>query len=127
MRFLNILNDNVVFLATNDILVKKNQLCDKPDDFLVVVATSMFLLFAALKVHDEDTTLLETWYMKDTNVLPATYRLQPISSILHHYNDKASSCICLWVVDLYHGCIYCHLKNLHCGLFILNVCVTVKV
>ena len=72
----------------------------------------MFLLFAALKVHDEDTALLETWYMKDTNVLPAMYRLQPISSILHHYNDKASFWICLGVVDLKSCCICCHIESL---------------
>jgi len=45
----------------------------------------------ALLGQSHDVTQLDMWFKKDTNVLPAVYTLQPISSILKHFKDKVSS------------------------------------
>ena len=39
---------------------------------------------------DNDIALLDRWYRKDDNAIPAVYLLQPISSILRNFNNKVS-------------------------------------
>ena len=53
-----------------------------------IVASEFVMLREALLAMGTDVTLLDTWYMKDTNAVPAIYILQPISSILINFNNK---------------------------------------
>ncbi|XP_043227949.1 NACHT and WD repeat domain-containing protein 2-like isoform X1 [Amphibalanus amphitrite] len=53
-----------------------------------IVASEFVMLRDALLAMGTDVTLLDTWYMKDTNAVPAIYILQPISSILINFNNK---------------------------------------
>lgn len=39
-------------------------------------------------VHNDSVTLLDTWYKKDTNRIPAYYQLQPISSVLRNIENQ---------------------------------------
>ena len=49
------------------------------------------LLTSCLKDHGKSTSLLETWYLKDTNDIPPVYILQPISTIIPGYKDKVGT------------------------------------
>ena len=42
----------------------------------------------ALQVDGKNVRILDQWFRLDTNMVPAIYTLQPISSILKHYNDE---------------------------------------
>lgn len=39
-----------------------------------------------------DVSLLDKWYKKDSNAVPPTSILQPISSILKNFNNKVMEC-----------------------------------
>ena len=41
--------------------------------------------------ENEDTSVLETWYIEDANAVPSHFVLQPISSILVNFNNKVGS------------------------------------
>ena len=56
-----------------------------------IVASEFVMLREALLAMGTDVTLLDTWYMKDTNAVPAIYILQPISSILINFNNKVNT------------------------------------
>ena len=43
-----------------------------------------------------DLETINSWYKLDTNIIPNMYVLQPISSILIHYNDKV-----IFIKELY--------------------------
>ncbi|ELT97480.1 hypothetical protein CAPTEDRAFT_103802, partial [Capitella teleta] len=43
---------------------------------------------SCLREAGKDVRILTTWFKKDTNVIPAVYCLQPISSLLKYYNSK---------------------------------------
>jgi hypothetical protein len=34
-----------------------------------------------------DFEIVDKWYLVDTNSVPAVYRIQPITTLLPHYND----------------------------------------
>ncbi|CAB3397348.1 unnamed protein product [Caenorhabditis bovis] len=53
-----------------------------------ILSTEFEMLKRTLKEENEDVTLLETWYIEDTNSVPAMFMLQPISSILVNFNNK---------------------------------------
>jgi hypothetical protein len=38
-----------------------------------------------------DVSVLDTWYKKDSNAVPPTSILQPISSILKNFNNKVNT------------------------------------
>ncbi|KAI1303164.1 NACHT and WD repeat domain-containing protein 2 [Halotydeus destructor] len=43
---------------------------------------------ALVELQITEVELLSLWYREDTNAVPATFILQPISSILKHFNNK---------------------------------------
>ncbi|GMT33781.1 hypothetical protein PFISCL1PPCAC_25078, partial [Pristionchus fissidentatus] len=47
-----------------------------------ILCTELEMLKRTLKEENEDTTVLETWYIEDANAVPSHFVLQPISSIL---------------------------------------------
>ncbi|XP_035219910.1 NACHT and WD repeat domain-containing protein 2-like [Stegodyphus dumicola] len=46
------------------------------------------LIRDVLSLMSLDTSLLDRWYREDTNAVPSVFVLQPISSILVHFNNK---------------------------------------
>lgn len=46
------------------------------------------MLRTELESQGMDVSLLDKWYKKDSNAVPATSILQPISSILKNFNNK---------------------------------------
>ncbi|GMR34158.1 hypothetical protein PMAYCL1PPCAC_04353, partial [Pristionchus mayeri] len=53
-----------------------------------ILCTELEMLKRTLKEENEDTTVLETWYIEDSNAVPSHFVLQPISSILVNFNNK---------------------------------------
>ncbi|CAI5452798.1 unnamed protein product [Caenorhabditis angaria] len=53
-----------------------------------ILSTEFEMLKRTLKEEHEDVTVLETWYIEDTNSVPPMFVLQPISSILVNFNNK---------------------------------------
>ena len=41
--------------------------------------------------EEQDKNLLTRWFKRDDNFVPSNYVLQPISSLLPHYNNQSSS------------------------------------
>ena len=39
----------------------------------------------------EDKDLLNKWFIKDSNLVPAMYSLQPVRSVLPNYNNRSVS------------------------------------
>ncbi|KAL7638639.1 UNVERIFIED_CONTAM: hypothetical protein RMT77_011211 [Armadillidium vulgare] len=54
----------------------------------IILGSEFLLLREALISMGVETTLLDTWYKKDSNAVPFVYILQPISSILVNFNNK---------------------------------------
>lgn len=46
------------------------------------------MLRTELDSQGMDVIVLDTWYKKDSNAVPPTSILQPISSILKNFNNK---------------------------------------
>jgi hypothetical protein len=38
-------------------------------------------------MDQQDFEIVDKWYLVDTNSVPAVYRIQPITTLLPHYND----------------------------------------
>uniref|UniRef100_A0A1I7RSF5 WD_REPEATS_REGION domain-containing protein n=1 Tax=Bursaphelenchus xylophilus TaxID=6326 RepID=A0A1I7RSF5_BURXY len=53
-----------------------------------ILASELDLLKQVLKDNHEDVSVLDLWYVQDSNAVPAQYILQPISSILVNFNNK---------------------------------------
>ena len=53
-----------------------------------IPASEFTSLRDALVQEGKDVSVLDKWFKIDRNTIPSIYRLQPISSILKHYNDK---------------------------------------
>ena len=53
-----------------------------------ILGAEFVQLRETLNAMGTDTILLDTWYRKDVNAVPAVYILQPISSILVNFNNK---------------------------------------
>ncbi|KAL5006956.1 hypothetical protein ScPMuIL_015762 [Solemya velum] len=53
-----------------------------------ILATEFEMLRECVRNTPGELELLDTWYKKDENAVPAVYGLQPISSILKHFNSK---------------------------------------
>ncbi|KAL3867039.1 hypothetical protein ACJMK2_044276 [Sinanodonta woodiana] len=54
----------------------------------MIAAVEFEVLRSCLDIAGEDLHVLDKWYRKDDNALPAEYVLQPISSILNDYNSE---------------------------------------
>ena len=48
------------------------------------------ILRAELEERDEDIRLLDTWYLRDENVVPPQYILQPINAVLKNYDSSVN-------------------------------------
>lgn len=55
-----------------------------------ILSSELQLLRDELTALGIDGVLLDTWYKKDSNAVPAISVLQPISSILINFNNKVS-------------------------------------
>lgn len=53
-----------------------------------ILASEFELLRDCAKQNSDDLKLLDDWYKRDDNFVPAVYVLQPISSILTNFNNK---------------------------------------
>ncbi|XP_069111532.1 NACHT and WD repeat domain-containing protein 2-like [Argopecten irradians] len=53
-----------------------------------IVATEFEMIRECVKSVKDEIEVLDKWYMKDENTVPAVYVLQPISSILTNFNNK---------------------------------------
>ncbi|XP_012269999.1 NACHT and WD repeat domain-containing protein 2 [Orussus abietinus] len=53
-----------------------------------VLSSELEMLRAELESQGMDVVVLDTWYKKDSNAVPPTSVLQPISSILKNFNNK---------------------------------------
>lgn len=53
-----------------------------------ILSTELELLKRTLREEHEDISLLENWYIEDSNSVPSMFVLQPISSILVNFNNK---------------------------------------
>ena len=56
-----------------------------------IEATEFESLRDVAKNVQSELELLDQWYKKDDNSVPAYYILQPISSIFQHFNNKVSA------------------------------------
>uniref|UniRef100_A0A8R1E377 NACHT domain-containing protein n=2 Tax=Caenorhabditis japonica TaxID=281687 RepID=A0A8R1E377_CAEJA len=56
-----------------------------------ILSTELEMLKRTLKEENEDITLLDSWYIEDSNSVPPMFVLQPISSILVNFNNKVNS------------------------------------
>jgi len=56
----------------------------------IIVASELIMLKETLVQMGVDVHLLDTWYQKDSNAVPPVFILQPISSILLNFNNKAN-------------------------------------
>lgn len=66
------------------------------------------MLRTELEGQGMDVSLLDKWYKKDSNAVPPTSILQPISSILKNFNNKVNN-FQLHLVILFIQCIIRHL------------------
>lgn len=53
-----------------------------------VLSSELEMLRTELESQGMDVSLLDRWYKKDSNAVPPTSILQPISSILKNFNNK---------------------------------------
>uniref|UniRef100_A0AC35UEM1 NACHT domain-containing protein n=1 Tax=Rhabditophanes sp. KR3021 TaxID=114890 RepID=A0AC35UEM1_9BILA len=53
-----------------------------------ILSTEFEILKKTLKDRQDDSSVLDTWYMEDFNAVPSHFTLQPISSILVNFNNK---------------------------------------
>lgn len=53
-----------------------------------VLSSELEMLRTELEGQGMDVSLLDKWYKKDSNAVPPTSILQPISSILKNFNNK---------------------------------------
>ncbi|XP_015602008.1 NACHT and WD repeat domain-containing protein 2 isoform X2 [Cephus cinctus] len=53
-----------------------------------VLSSELEMLRTELEIQVMDVSVLDTWYKKDSNAVPPTSVLQPISSILKNFNNK---------------------------------------
>ena len=53
-----------------------------------IAAEELEKIYEALQCAGYDVRVLYQWFRLDTNVVPPRYTLQPISSILRHYNAE---------------------------------------
>lgn len=53
------------------------------------------MLRTELESQGMDVSLLDKWYKKDSNAVPPTSILQPISSILKNFNNKVKRVVCI--------------------------------
>ncbi|ULT89955.1 hypothetical protein L3Y34_008385 [Caenorhabditis briggsae] len=53
-----------------------------------ILSTELELLKRTLREEHEDISLLDSWYIEDTNSVPPMFVLQQISSILVNFNNK---------------------------------------
>ena len=49
------------------------------------------MLRECTKTDRTELDLMDTWYRRDDNTVPAVFILQPISSILTNFNNKVSA------------------------------------
>lgn len=56
----------------------------------IILASELDMLREVIKEVPSDVEILDTWYKKDLNAVPAVYVLQPISSILTNFNNKVA-------------------------------------
>jgi len=58
-----------------------------------IIETSEFELLRRLLDEDgeDDLTVLDIWYLKDSNSVPPQYVLQPIDSVLKNYDSLVST------------------------------------
>lgn len=57
-----------------------------------VLSSELEMLRTELEGQGMDVSLLDKWYKKDSNAVPPTSILQPISSILKNFNNKVNEC-----------------------------------
>lgn len=60
------------------------------------------MLRTELEGQGMDVGLLDKWYKKDSNAVPPTSILQPISSILKNFNNKVNECSLLCIANIFH-------------------------
>lgn len=55
----------------------------------VSISGSEFMMLKGCSTDlPDDVALLDKWYQKDENTVPAVYILRPISSIYYNFNNK---------------------------------------
>jgi len=64
----------------------------RPIPTYIVGAEFQLLCNALVELDISEVELLYLWYREDTNAVPSNYILQPISSILKHFNNKVFAC-----------------------------------
>lgn len=66
-----------------------------------VLSSELELLRTELDSQGMDVSVLDLWYKKDSNAVPPTSILQPISSILKNFNNKVTNLV-LFIFKIVH-------------------------